>query len=57
MYHFYPTAPVACTVGGGECAANADGLTSCPATGGSCVGKSDQFQNLIKKIFMVNICS
>ena len=31
--------PVACTTGGDECAANADGLTSCPADGGNCIGK------------------
>ena len=39
MYKFYFVAPVPCTDGGGECAGNADGLISCPAGGGICIGK------------------
>ena len=38
-YYYYFVAPVICTVGGGECDGNADGLTSCPVGGGICKGK------------------
>ena len=49
MYHFYGLAPVTCTDGGDECAAQdpPDGYTSCRVGGGTCVGKSVDLWDLV----------